>query len=529
MAAQQGLLFVERLTRALRSASGNASRSRWVVSLAVALALGPLLALPASGAGDGFGSITGGVFLDLDANLIHGPGEVGLAKARVALVGEGSTRDALSDDTGRYLFEDVRTGSYDLVLDLPRGYRQVQHVPTSVVVHRGALEQGPQFPLQPAPGHNVVRNGSFEQGLDGWIGYSAELELVDEGQSGEYAVSLKTTCPTYIQEPSEERELPTPHSPNGTVVGRVFLDQDGDGLRSATEPGLADVTLELSSESPHAGNYRTQTDNNGTYHFEKAHEGSYSMSVVVPPGLELVQGGARFLEVHRAVVEQGPDFAMRDLTGSGPIPCTAYNLDDYPDTVPHPRQGEQYVAWAWVRADSDSAEGKLVELRLREQGGALEPQESASVLARLHEDDWQLVQVTHTIAQPDRTVMDLIVTQILSTRGDAFQVDNISLALGAPVGPLGAPLSLTATPTAEGVALAWSGVEGAGGYLVERLEHGRYVQIATMPFDATAYLDLAAAESNTLFSYRVRAFNAAGGSAYSMEVQTTEAQPAPSP
>ncbi len=71
----------------------------------------------------------------------------------------------------------------------------------------------------------------------------------------------------------------------GAVGDRVWLDEDGDGIQDAGEPGIANVKVTLTNGSQ---TYTTYTDANGNYVFTNIPIGSYTVSVdtsTMPAGL----------------------------------------------------------------------------------------------------------------------------------------------------------------------------------------------------------------------------------------------------
>ena len=95
--------------------------------------------------------------------------------------------------------------------------------------------------------------------------------------------------------------------------------------------------------------------------------------------------------------------------------------------------------------------------------------------------------------------------------------------------PPAAPSGLTATAVSSSqVNLAWTdNATNETGYRVERKPGttGAYAQIGTANANATSYQDTSGLSASTLYTYRVRATNAGGDSAYSNEAgSTTQAQ-----
>jgi hypothetical protein len=84
----------------------------------------------------------------------------------------------------------------------------------------------------------------------------------------------------------------------------------------------------------------------------------------------------------------------------------------------------------------------------------------------------------------------------------------------APAAPA-APANLTAGLRGQGVDLAWTDrAADEAGYEVERAAGGAFVVVARLGANAQRYTDAAVAR-RTGYTYRVRAYNAGGNSAYS--------------
>jgi fibronectin type 3 domain-containing protein len=110
-----------------------------------------------------------------------------------------------------------------------------------------------------------------------------------------------------------------------------------------------------------------------------------------------------------------------------------------------------------------------------------------------------------------------------------WQYDYVCFKAGAfyptavPSTPPTAPSNLAAaaaTPTR--VNLSWTDTaNNETGVKIERkVGAGAYAEIAQAPADATSYVDMTTL-ANTTYTYRVRATNAAGDSAYSNEATVT--------
>ena len=83
---------------------------------------------------------------------------------------------------------------------------------------------------------------------------------------------------------------------SGGVIGSVYLDDNGDGVRSASELAAANVTVLLD------GRFAVRTDSLGNFEFPRVATGPHTLTVV-PDNLPLPwfidePGGARQIEVH---------------------------------------------------------------------------------------------------------------------------------------------------------------------------------------------------------------------------------------
>ena len=70
------------------------------------------------------------------------------------------------------------------------------------------------------------------------------------------------------------------NGPTGSVAGSLFLDENGDGVRAASEQSAANVTVLLD------GRYATRTDSLGNFEFARVTAGSHRVTVV-PDNLPL--------------------------------------------------------------------------------------------------------------------------------------------------------------------------------------------------------------------------------------------------
>ena len=126
---------------------------------------------------------------------------------------------------------------------------------------------------------------------------------------------------------------------------------------------------------------------------------------------------------------------------------------------------------------------------------------------------------------PGVTTTDSFSYTVDDGRGQANSTDTATVVVTViGVGDLPAvPSNLTALVGGESqIALAWSdNANNESGFKIERRTgSGAYVQIAVVGVDATSFVD-AGLSPNTSYSYRVRATNTDGDSAYSNEASAT--------
>jgi titin len=118
--------------------------------------------------------------------------------------------------------------------------------------------------------------------------------------------------------------------------------------------------------------------------------------------------------------------------------------------------------------------------------------------------------------------------------GDSAPSNNAEATTPAPPPPPNPPSNLTATAMSSSqINLAWQdNSTNEDGFNIERCQGagcGNFSQIAQVGADVVTYNDTGLSAS-TSYTYRVRAFNADGNSAYSDPASaTTQAPPAPAP
>ncbi len=195
------------------------------------------------------GSISGTVYSDTNADGVQQAGESGLPDRDVFLDYNGTGTfgpgdvEVLTDDTGGYSF-----------IGLPHAqYRVVQPLGTG------------ETDSEPA-------------GVDYYAGVNVLVDINTGGINFGIVGANVTPTPT---------PTPTPTAGTGEITGTCFLDNDGNGVQSATEPGLYDwgVYLDLNHDGVRdAGDTRVFTDAQGHFVFTGLAAGTYSLRQNTPTG-----------------------------------------------------------------------------------------------------------------------------------------------------------------------------------------------------------------------------------------------------
>jgi hypothetical protein len=97
----------------------------------------------------------------------------------------------------------------------------------------------------------------------------------------------------------------------GTIAGAKFNDLNGNGVRDASEPGLAGVTITrtASINDPVGANLSVVTDADGNFTFAAVPFGSFTISETVPTGFVQTFPGLP------GTISTNVNFGQRDVTG----------------------------------------------------------------------------------------------------------------------------------------------------------------------------------------------------------------------
>ncbi|MEM9496133.1 MAG: SdrD B-like domain-containing protein [Pseudomonadota bacterium] len=192
--------------------------------------------------GEGSASVGDRIWIDEDGDGVQGETEAGAAGVTVQLRdGAGNVvRTTTTDANGNYLFDGLDAGQYSISVVRPNGFN---------------------FTTQDVGDDNGDSDVNVATGRTD-VFTLAEGERRDDIDAGLV------------------REVPPA---GGTFTGRVWRDEDDDGVQDGGEPGVPGVTVQLKDA---AGNVlrTTTTDASGTYTFTDVPAGGYIIGVLAPDG-----------------------------------------------------------------------------------------------------------------------------------------------------------------------------------------------------------------------------------------------------
>lgn len=279
-------------------------------------------------------SISGVVFEDRNGNARYDDGEPTLAGVLVRLYRpneESPVRETTTTESGIFVFSDVPAGEYSVRQEVPDAYtvisstferssrsrasapEQSSYAEKSVELEGGGSAavsfanhvtgqlsglvfndlDGDGEPSFDEPGlaavtvevRNVDTGAVIASALSATDGVFAipgltpgTLEVVQKAISG-YATDSARKIVTLREGAAATANFA--NRATGTVAGRVFNDENRDGVRDLAEPGMAGVTVKLHSP---AGTREAQTTGDGVFLFADVTPGTLSIEQTVPEG-----------------------------------------------------------------------------------------------------------------------------------------------------------------------------------------------------------------------------------------------------
>ncbi len=222
------------------------------------------------------------VFLDSNNSGTYDLTETGIAGVQVQLYRDdvevpvgpdgilGTADDAAggmtTDTAGQYLFQQLTPGTYVVRITPPTGYRS-----STGAIGTNQQQQGPYEPA-PTPEDDTNNDDNGTQSADDSV--SLPITLVSGGeptQDGDTGAQSNLTIDFGLFQPAR-------------IGSMVFVDSNGDGIRTPDESGLAGVTVTLYAQdgTPIA---TTTTEADGAWAFTMLPEGIYTVGFSnLPPG-----------------------------------------------------------------------------------------------------------------------------------------------------------------------------------------------------------------------------------------------------
>jgi protocatechuate 3,4-dioxygenase beta subunit len=291
-------------------------------------------------------TLGGTVFDSTNGNGLLDPGEPGVPGVAIRLtqVNPGFQPEvATTDAAGNYSFTNLGPGLYLLTETVPAGFVSIAISPGPITAQSGVDVNGIDFALfRPVSlsgtvfedvNGNGVRDAN-ERGLSGFVvqpnfmlgGTVTGSGVTDSTGAyhfeglvgpGPYIVRL-VGRPGFVQTTADPGQILATSGTNATgldfgvfrqitISGRVFVDQNGDGIEQNTEPGFGGITVNLLGAG---GRLLTSavTAGDGSYAFGGLGPGTYQVVEVKPAGHRLTTSPPGPFTAQSGVNVSGLDF-----------------------------------------------------------------------------------------------------------------------------------------------------------------------------------------------------------------------------
>jgi large repetitive protein len=285
--------------------------------------------------GDTFSSISGQTYLDVNGNGLKDTGEVGIGGVTVTLTGTDANgapvnQTATTAPDGTYSFKNLTTGTYTITETQPAGYTDgaetngipagnisVNDVISGIAVTTPATDatgylfgetgtpvagrvyvdtnnNGVQDPGEPGiPGQTVtltpvgggaaIPTTTDANGNYNFPGVPAGDYTITESQPTGYGSSTPNSVPVTVK-----TGLPTPLTNFGdtptNIAGKVFRDDNDNGIQDGVEPGIAGVTVTVTGTDAKGAviTKTATTDATGAYAVNNLLSGTYTVTETQP-------------------------------------------------------------------------------------------------------------------------------------------------------------------------------------------------------------------------------------------------------
>ncbi|MFQ8433934.1 SdrD B-like domain-containing protein, partial [Amaricoccus sp. W119] len=194
------------------------------------------------------GSIGDRVWFDKDGDGIQDRGEAGVAGVTVKLLSTGGKTLATTktDANGKYLFDDLKPGSYKVKFTAPDGHEFTKRSTS-----------------------NPEKSGKDSDATSSGNTYTVKLSKGEKQTKVDAGLVKGDPC-------------------DASIGDTVFLDTDGDGRRDSGEAGVAGVTVQLLTSGGKLIE-STTTSASGKYLFDDLPAGNYRVKFIAPDGTEFTK------------------------------------------------------------------------------------------------------------------------------------------------------------------------------------------------------------------------------------------------
>jgi protocatechuate 3,4-dioxygenase beta subunit len=235
------------------------------------------------------GALAGSVFLDVDGDGRRGPGEPGYAGITVLLTGTESSgkairRHAVTDNEGRYRFDELQAGYYRLELSsaIPNTQPGQNHIG-----NLGGQTQGAALVCSLQAGQ-VGEHYDFARVLPpsddlGEDPHAAPITPRDLFFSALAEDALQPSALEGLSFAAAAVEVPAAEALS-TLSGYVFHDRDADGEQGEGDRGLPGIVVTLKGITTRGKPvvFTSTTDEDGAFAVAEIPPGTYSLSRQVP-------------------------------------------------------------------------------------------------------------------------------------------------------------------------------------------------------------------------------------------------------
>lgn len=233
---------------------------------------------------------------------VAGPQGEPIEGARITFTGPTGAHTAQSDASGAYAVQGLIPGTYTLTLQAPEGYILVRGLPATLSIEAGATHSlSPVLMMRPAEIEGTLTEGGTPlSGISVMLEPSGLEAVTDETGRfffaelplGEYTLVFSLGADTTllhapdtisVTASGERIRLTLEAARAARIAGRVWYDENDDGLLSSGESGLSGAVVTLQSQGQAVASVTTGTS--GAFSFDGLLPGEYAVAVSLPEGM----------------------------------------------------------------------------------------------------------------------------------------------------------------------------------------------------------------------------------------------------